>query len=327
MNRILIIMIAMLALSLAAFAQPAPTISWLRVSVQNSDGTPFPVVPTVSLVMPVDPVNQNNVPKADGLDIIFLDLTPGTYGVNITLRGTSLVIPQQTVEISQGANIFVWKLDPPITVSGNFTLDGKTPVAIKHGLAYDINNAGAIGGRGMGMGRIRQPRIELDKTFKVTTEGKYTFNVPAPGIYNLKFYTDKGYCDNATFTIPADTKASFTAPFVTLTSGGIIKFTLNDAKGKPVPDAVVYVTYSYGVAGIVPTRASYAAPSLTLGFTADDNGMITTPQLPVGQWSYNATSQLLVPNPPIPVTMAPATASGTVSVTLDTVADILVSLQ
>ncbi len=323
--RYIFLIIALLALAVAGAAQPSPDISWLRVSVLNADGTPYPTAPTVSIkklfVGPLMSVATN----IDGYETVLIGLMAGRYEINVSLPAVGLSLLSQPIELQWGANCYVWTLEAPIVVTGEFTLDGKKPVAIKKGsFGYNVTATR----RGIFSAALRnQKSLNIIPTFTVTPEGKYSLTVPYSGSYTMSFFTDQGYINQVTLVVAAGTVKTFSAPLTTLTLGGNIKLTLLDVAEKPMPGTVVSfslnpITTINDVA--VTAKNPDTEVNFTVGFTADENGVIATPQLPLGTYSYSVTFQ--IPDKKNPAKMINTLKTGNISVKLGIVAEATVQM-
>ncbi|MEI7832171.1 MAG: hypothetical protein WCJ56_03100 [bacterium] len=289
--RFFLLLAIALVLSLAALAQPAPTDSWLTVTVVNADGTPYIYMPKVQLTTDVPGVRITSRPVADNNKaILFAGLKPGDYQISITLTATGITLPRRAIKMVTGANNFEWKLTDPITVTGQFTLDGKEAVAVKQVQAFLVTSTtrAAKGGVAPRIYYTYSPLTNLT----LTDDGKYTFVAQSSGEHIISFFTEQGYCDTAKIDIPEDTKKTFTAPLVTLQPGAKVKFTVTDAAtGEVTPNATVRMTYFNATTAITNPALKLPVnviltPKITMMLSTDDKGILTTMALPEGKWQY-----------------------------------------
>lgn len=326
--RYMFLIIALLALVVAGVAQPAPNISWLRVSVLNADGTPYPTAPTVSIRKLFEGPMMSVVTNIDGFDTVLIGLMGGKYEINMSLPAVGLSLLNQPIELQPGVNSYVWKLESPIIVTGEFTLDGKKPVAIKKVSFVYVVNDFTVPRRGKGAAAVKNKMsLDMTKSFTVTPEGKYSLTVPYTGSYTMSIFTDQGYINPVTLVVPAGTVKTFTAPLTTLILGGNIKLTMLDVAGKPMPGTAVSFSQNPNATAndvVLALKNSVAEADFTIGFTADENGVIVTPQLPPGTYSY--TYSLQIPNKKNPATMITSVRTGIITVKLGIVAEATVQM-
>ena len=289
--RFILLLTLALVLAAAAFAQPAPTDAWLNVSVVNADGTPFIYTPQINLTTHTPGVIITRRPIADGdKTILFAGLKPGDYEIEITVAAASISLPRRSLKIVAGANNYAWKLADPIIATGEFTLDGKQPVAVKTVQAYLVNTT------------TKTTKAGTSTTYtplsgvSVTDEGKYTFTTQSVGLFNVVFLTEKGYSETTKIDIPADTEKTFAVPLATLLPGGTLKFTVtNAATGAALPGASVRLIYYSKVPAVTNPALTRTikytyVPTISLALVTDDNGVLITPALPEGRWRYQITA-------------------------------------
>ncbi len=287
------LLVIVLLLALVASAQPAPTDSWLTVTVVNADGTPYIYAPKVQLTTDIPGVRITSRPVADNNKaILFAGLKPGDYQLSITLAASSMTLPRRALTMVTGANNFEWKLTAPIAVTGQFTLDGKEAVAVKQVQAYLITSTTKAAKAGA-TARTTTTYTPFSG-ITVTDDGKSTFTAQSTGGHDLAFFTEQGYCEATKIDIPADTEKTFTAPLITLQPGGTVKFAVTNAvTGKVMPNATVRMTYYRKTTAVrnpalkLPANVALT-PTIIITMTTDDDGMLTTMALPAGTWRYQA---------------------------------------
>ncbi len=265
-SRLLIILVATMVLSLIVMAQPASKLTWLHIEVRLADDTLFSTSsfsPTLYLL----PENKPNTRVDDGTlisnelgEMVYSDLTPGTHELSLMVLAYGIIDGPKTIEISQGANNFTWKLPPLYPVAGDMLLGGKPKAEILK-LQCQLMAQG-------GNGRVFSVPI-LN-----TTNGYKLVGLPV-GKYTALIYCERGYAVTE-YDIPADGKISPPPPLPVLAAGRVL-LQFVDKYNKPLPEFSTITLRREIAPNFIPV----------IKVTTDDNGAGAI-DLPPGGWRWSA---------------------------------------
>ena len=247
-------------------AQPANTLTWLKLEVLRADDTPY-TNSSINYSLILLPTEKTGTRLTDGRlfgndsgTLTISELTPGTHELSLMLALYGITDGPKTIEISRGANYLIWKLPPFYPVDGELLLDGK-PKATALNMQCQVMAQDANG-----------------RTFLTTitdTPTGYHLAGLKVGKYNALIYCDQGYAVTE-FIIPADGKVEPLKPLPLLPSGRVV-VQLIDKDDKPIP-AIANLSMRRIM---VPPRFT---PRTTV--TTDLKGAGST-FLPPGEWRWS----------------------------------------
>ncbi len=263
--RIFVLLAIFLFAAFFCAAQPQQINTWLRVIVQNHDGTAWTggavSVTTILKNSTGEPIKTDGVPlPTDDASTMTFDITPGPHEVYLHLTTMDISYGPKTIEILAGANLYAWVLPPLAPVDGDLLLDNKAKTK------EDVLNLRCY------VTNFGLNSLTFTTPVKVTEKG-YHFDLYPGYRFAVLFISNHGYA-TAIFDVAADGTVAAPKPLALL-PGGHINTRFVDKEGIDIKVSGKFL--------LMPSSVSRFLPLIEI--TSDKDGIGTLPyDIPPGKW-------------------------------------------